>query len=190
MELDISDVGLRLGAAALAGAVIGVNRDLAQKPIGIRTLGLVALGAATVTVAATAVPGMMEHADAMSRVVQGIVQGIMAGISFIGAGVILRDAKSRTVEGLTTAATVWVTAAVGIACGLGAWSVVMIGTAITLTLLVLVGKIESHYDLKSLAKDPEAPSHEAGPHEARRGLHGNEGGESSSVGAAVRQRSR
>ena len=72
----------------------------------------------------------------MSRVVQGIIQGVMAGISFIGAGVILRDAQTRTVEGLTTAATVWVTAALGIACGLGRWDVVLIGTAIALLLLV------------------------------------------------------
>src|SRR5262245_43797617 len=77
VELDIADVGLRLGSAALAGAIIGLNRDLAQKPIGVRTLGLVALGASTVTVATISVPGMMEHADAMSRVVQGLIQGIM-----------------------------------------------------------------------------------------------------------------
>jgi putative Mg2+ transporter-C (MgtC) family protein len=72
----------------------------------------------------------------MSRVVQGIIQGVMAGISFIGAGVILRDARARTVEGLTTAATVWVTAALGIACGLGRWDVVVIGAAIALLLLL------------------------------------------------------
>lgn len=155
MELEVSDVGLRLGAAALAGAVIGVNRDMAQKPIGMRTLGLVALGAATVTVAGITVPGMFENADALSRVVQGIIQGIMAGISFIGAGVILRDSKSRTVEGLTTAASVWVTAAVGIACGLGAWSVVAIAATIALVLLLLGGRLEALYDLKekTLASD-------------------------------------
>jgi putative Mg2+ transporter-C (MgtC) family protein len=66
----------------------------------------------------------------------------MAGISFIGAGVILRDTKARTVEGLTTAATVWVTAALGIACGLGRWDVVVIGTVIALALLVVVMFIE------------------------------------------------
>jgi putative Mg2+ transporter-C (MgtC) family protein len=148
VELDIADVGLRLGSAALAGIAIGINRDLAQKPIGVRTLGLVALGAATVTVAATGAPGMMGNSDALSRVIQGVIQGIMAGISFIGAGVILRDAKSRTVEGLTTAASVWVTAAVGIACGLGAWSVVLAAVAITLVLLLLVGRVEAILDLK------------------------------------------
>jgi putative Mg2+ transporter-C (MgtC) family protein len=142
MDLSYLDVGLRLGAAALAGAVIGVNRDLADKPIGSRTLGLVALGAAVVAVAAIEVPGMSENPDALSRVVQGIVQGVMAGISFIGAGVILRDARARTVEGLTTAATVWVTAALGIACGLGRWDVVVIGTVIALALLVVVMWLE------------------------------------------------
>ena len=158
MELDVSDVGLRLGAAAFAGAVIGVNRDMAQKPIGMRTLGLVALGAATVTVAGITVPGMFENADALSRVVQGIIQGIMAGISFIGAGVILRDTKSRTVEGLTTAASVWVTAAVGIGCGLGAWSVVAIATTIALVLLLLGGRLEALYDLKEQIQSPDARS--------------------------------
>jgi putative Mg2+ transporter-C (MgtC) family protein len=155
MELDVSEVGLRLGAAALAGVVIGVNRDLAQKPIGMRTLGLVALGAAAVSVAGITVPGMFENADALSRVVQGIIQGIMAGISFIGAGVILRDVKSRTVEGLTTAASVWVTAAVGIACGLGAWSVVIIASTIALALLFLAGRFEALYGQEEQALPAE-----------------------------------
>jgi putative Mg2+ transporter-C (MgtC) family protein len=112
---------------------------LPTRPIGTRTLGLVALGAAAVAIATIQVAGMAENKDAMSRVVQGFIQDVMArhhGISFIGAGVILREAQARTVEGLTTAATVWVTAAIGIACGLGRWDVVLIGTAIALLLLV------------------------------------------------------
>jgi putative Mg2+ transporter-C (MgtC) family protein len=143
MDLPFLEVALRLGTAALAGAVIGLNRDLTNKPIGIRTLGLVGLGAGAVSVATIQVSGMAENPDAMSRVVQGIIQGVMAGISFIGAGVILRDARARTVEGLTTAATVWVTAALGIACGLGRWNVVAVGVAIALFLLVVVAWIES-----------------------------------------------
>src|SRR4026208_2458322 len=124
MTEEFIDTILRLGAAAAAGMILGLNRDMADKPIGMRTLGLVALGAAVVSLATIRVEGMAGHPDAMSRVVRGIIQGIMAGISFIGAGVILRDLQSKTVEGLTTAATVWVTAALGIACGLAAWSVV------------------------------------------------------------------
>ena len=142
LDLQLTDVALRLGSAAFTGAVIGINRDLAQKPIGVRTLGLVSLGASTVTVAAIQVQGMAENVDAMSRVVQGLIQGVMAGISFIGAGVILRDPRARTVDGLTTAATVWVTAALGIACGLGMWGVVVIASAIALILLVAVGWLE------------------------------------------------
>ena len=103
---------------------IGINRDLTHKPIGMRTLALVSLGAAAVTVASIQFSFMDNHPDALSRVVQGVIQGIMAGISFIGAGVILRDHKAGEVTGLTTAATVWVTAALGIACGLGAWVIV------------------------------------------------------------------
>jgi putative Mg2+ transporter-C (MgtC) family protein len=135
MELDLSDVAVRLFAAAAAGGLVGLNRDLADKPIGVRTLALVSLGAATVSVAGIQVHGIAENPDAMSRVVQGIIQGVMAGISFIGAGVILRDVAARSVEGLTTAATVWVSAALGVACGLGAWRTIVIAVPVTLALL-------------------------------------------------------
>jgi putative Mg2+ transporter-C (MgtC) family protein len=145
MILDFDDIALRLGAAALAGVALGINRDLQNKPIGARTLGLVALGAATVAVAGIQFPGMAENADAASRVVQGIIQGVMAGISFIGAGVILRDAHARTVENLTTAATVWVTAALGVACGLAAWRSVAIALAIALVLLVAAYWLETAF---------------------------------------------
>ena len=129
------DIVLRLGTAVLAGATLGVNRDFANKPIGMRTLALVALGAAVVAMAGIQVEGMGSNPDALSRVVQGIIQGVMAGISFIGAGVILRDAQTRSVEGLTTAATVWVTAAIGVACGLAAWKTVGIALVLALALL-------------------------------------------------------
>jgi putative Mg2+ transporter-C (MgtC) family protein len=143
MVLDFDDIALRLSAAAAMGMLIGINRDLQNKPIGARTLGLVGLGTATVAVAGIQYPGMAENPDAASRVVQGIIQGVMTGISFVGAGVILRDAKTRMVEGLTTAATVWVTAALGIACGLAAWRSVAIAVPVALVLLVVVPWIEN-----------------------------------------------
>jgi putative Mg2+ transporter-C (MgtC) family protein len=145
MILDFDDIALRIGAAAVLGALIGVNRDMQNKPIGARTLGLVALGTATVAVSAIQVPGMDQNPDAMSRVIQGIIQGVMTGISFIGAGVILRDAKTRTVEGLTTAATVWVTAALGIACGLAAWRSVAVIVPVALVILVVLPWIEGRW---------------------------------------------
>ena len=136
------DIMLRLAMAALVGMVIGLNRDLKGKPSGTRTLALVSLGAALVAVTAVHFPDMAGHADAMSRVLQGIIQGVMAGVGFIGAGVIFRDRRRDDVRNLTTAATVWVTAALGIACALAAWHVVWIGVGLTLLILVIGGSLE------------------------------------------------
>jgi putative Mg2+ transporter-C (MgtC) family protein len=137
MMLGTNELLLRLGAATLAGLIVGLNRDLRNRPIGMRTLSLVALGSAIVVVSTIQFPGVAENANAASRVIQGIIQGLMAGIGFIGAGVILRDTNAQRVKGLTSAATVWVTAALGIACGLGAWRTVAI--ALVLAFFVLLG---------------------------------------------------
>jgi putative Mg2+ transporter-C (MgtC) family protein len=133
MMLGTNELLLRLGAATFAGLIVGLNRDLRNRPIGMRTLSLVALG----VVSTIQFPGIAENSNAASRVIQGIIQGLMAGIGFIGAGVILRDSNAQRVKGLTSAATVWVTAALGIACGLGAWRTVAI--ALVLTFFVLLG---------------------------------------------------
>jgi putative Mg2+ transporter-C (MgtC) family protein len=137
MMLGTNELLLRLGAATFAGLIVGLNRDLRNRPIGMRTLSLVALGSAIVVVSTIQFPGIAENSNAASRVIQGIIQGLMAGIGFIGAGVILRDSNAQRVKGLTSAATVWVTAALGIACGLGAWRTVAI--ALVLTFFVLLG---------------------------------------------------
>jgi putative Mg2+ transporter-C (MgtC) family protein len=135
--LEWHDILLRLGAAVAAGVALGINRDFENKPIGARTLGLVGLGSAVVVVATIQFPGMAENPDAASRVIQGMIQGLMGGISFIGAGVILRNPGARTVEGLTTAATVWVAAALGIACGLAMWRTAIPAIVLALVLLVV-----------------------------------------------------
>jgi putative Mg2+ transporter-C (MgtC) family protein len=147
MDLAWTDILLRLGTATAAGMALGLNRDLHNKPIGTRTLALVALGAAIVVVATVYFENLVAHPDGLSRVVQGVIQGIMAGISFIGAGVILRDAQTGNVEGLTTAATVWVTAALGIACGLAAWKIAAVGVGIALFVLAAVGWMERWFGL-------------------------------------------
>jgi putative Mg2+ transporter-C (MgtC) family protein len=136
LPLELSDIVLRLFAAIAVGAALGIDRDLERKPIGARTLALVSLGAAVLAVATLNVPGIYDNKDALSRVVQGLIQGVMAGIGFIGAGVIIRRPEVDLVRGLTTAATVWVAAAIGIACGLGQW--IVVGTATVLALIVLV----------------------------------------------------
>jgi putative Mg2+ transporter-C (MgtC) family protein len=135
---DLVEAVLRLVAATVAGMAIGLNRDLADKPMGMRTLGLVSLGSALATLATTNFGILGFHADAISRT----IQGILTGVGFIGGGVILRDIGRRTVYGLTTAATVWIAAALGITCGLGAWRIAIVGGAITLILLILGGPFE------------------------------------------------
>lgn len=134
---DLVDLALRLIAAVAAGMVIGINRDVNGKPTGMRTLGLVSLGAALVTVTAQKYMGFEDDPDASSRVLQGVIQGVLTGVGFIGAGAILHNKQALDVLGLTTAAGVWVTAAVGIAAGLGAWWVVLGGTVLGLGLLSL-----------------------------------------------------
>jgi putative Mg2+ transporter-C (MgtC) family protein len=149
MILDPTDIALRLACATGAGILLGINRDLQDKPIGARTLGLVGLGTATAAVSAIQFPQMAENPDAASRVVQGILQGVLAGISFIGAGVILRDASKKSVEGLTTAATVWVAAALGIACGLGAWVTLAIALPLALALLAVAPVLKRAFGMET-----------------------------------------
>jgi putative Mg2+ transporter-C (MgtC) family protein len=136
---DPSAIALRLAAATLAGAVIGLNRDLRGKPAGVRTHALVTLGSAVAAVIAmeTGVAGGGVDANAVSRIVQGIV----TGIGFLGAGVILRDAAGH-VSGLTTAATIWLCAGLGILCGLGYWSVLLVSIALALIVLMVGGPAE------------------------------------------------
>ncbi|GGC55946.1 MgtC/SapB family protein [Chelatococcus reniformis] len=139
---EVEDVVLRLLAATLVGMAIGLNRDLKGKPTGMRTLSLVSLGAAVVCVSVVHLPGIQDNSDALSRVVQGIIQGVLTGVGFIGAGVVLRRPDRLAVHNLTTAATVWICAALGIACGLAAWNIVLVGLAITFALLIFGGPFE------------------------------------------------
>src|SRR5262245_63839583 len=97
--MDTLDIALRLGTATLVGVVLGLNRDLHGKVTGVRTLGLVCLGSALAVLSVHAVSGT----DA-GRVIQVIV----TGVGFLGAGVMLRNKKGRHVHGLTTSAGVWV----------------------------------------------------------------------------------
>jgi putative Mg2+ transporter-C (MgtC) family protein len=149
--LTWTDVMLRLLAATAAGSIIGVNRELTQKPAGLRTHALVALGSALVVV--TALQLDRTHADATSRVIQGVI----AGIGFIGGGVILH-VDGRSVKGLTTAATIWVAAALGISCGTGQWRVAGMTAAIALMVLVLGDPLEDLlHKVKQRGKPPKPP---------------------------------
>jgi putative Mg2+ transporter-C (MgtC) family protein len=135
--MEYSDIILRLGVATLIGAAIGLNRDLHGKPTGVRTLGLVALGSALLVMASGDLGASTPHWDAASRVIQGII----TGIGFLGAGVIIRRGAHQ-VKGFTTAASIWLTAGIGVACGLAAWRAVIVAVPLILVLLVFGGRLE------------------------------------------------
>jgi putative Mg2+ transporter-C (MgtC) family protein len=133
--MDLAEVILRLGGATLIGAAIGLNRDLRGKPIGVRTLGLVGLASA---MAVLAVAPAGSDFNPVSRV----IQGVLTGIGFLGAGVIVRRDVGKSIHGLTTAACAWTTACIGLVCGLAAWPVVATGVALVFTLLIFGGPFE------------------------------------------------
>lgn len=126
---------IKLVAAILLGAAIGFQRELAGKPAGIKTHILATLGT-TVFVLACMNAGFQN--DALSRVIQGVV----TGIGFLGAGAILKLDDKRDIKGLTTAASIWTAAAIGVAVGLGVLGVAIIATIFTVVILTILGAIE------------------------------------------------
>src|SRR5262252_5172921 len=136
---DLADVILRLGAATLIGAAIGLNRDLHGKPIGVRTLGLVGLASAIVPLVVASTGG--EGADSIEAVSR-VMQGVLTGIGFLGAGVIMRRSIGGRVHGLTSAACAWTTACLGLVCGLAVWPIVATGVMLVFVLLVFGGPFE------------------------------------------------
>ena len=131
-SLGYADVVVRLGAAVLVGALIGLDRELRGKPAGLRTVALVALGSAVFVLAAAGV-GPGNSSDSISSAIQGIV----TGIGFLGAGSIIRGQTEDAVKGLTTAASVWLAAAAGTACGLAQWPLVACASALGVLILIL-----------------------------------------------------
>ena len=107
-----------------------------------RTLGLVGMSVALVALAVTKVPGIAESPEALSRVIQGVIVGALTGVGFIGSGVILRHPQRGTVQNLTTAATTWATAALGLAAALATWTLFACAAAITFILLALEHHLE------------------------------------------------
>ncbi len=132
---QLGRVIIRLVAATLLGAIIGIQREQTGKPAGMRTHMLVSLGAALFTLAP--VLSGMDSAD-LSRVIQGLA----TGIGFIGGGAILKLSQEREIQGLTTAAGIWMTAAMGVAVGLGRIGLAFLCVALTWFILSVIGKLE------------------------------------------------
>lgn len=138
---------LRLCIAAILGAIVGLQRERAGKPAGIRTHILVAAGSALFVL------GGMEfgmYGDPLSRVIQGLI----TGIGFLGAGAILKVEEKREIEGLTTAAGIWMTAGIGLAVGLGRFGLALMAVFLAWFVLAVIKRAERWIN-RNLPDDPE-----------------------------------
>ncbi len=146
-SLDWSDMAGRLCAALLAGAVIGLERERKHRPAGFRTMILVSLGSALFTLMGWEIIAE-AHAQSTAPTAPGadlsrILQGLMGGVGFLGAGAVIQSKKA--VRGMTTAAAVWVVAAIGAASGLGLYKLVVLGGAMALFTLIILEVVEDRY---------------------------------------------
>jgi putative Mg2+ transporter-C (MgtC) family protein len=147
--LTAQDVAIRIGAALVLGGVVGLERERKHRPAGFRTMILISMGSAAFMVVAhdiiiQAGPAPLPGGGAvgpaeMSRVLQGLI----GGIGFLGAGAVIQN--KRAVRGLTTAAAVWVTAAIGAACGMGLYVTAAIVAGFTMFTLVVLELFENRF---------------------------------------------
>lgn len=144
------DLMLRLLLAAGLGAAIGIEREWHQKPAGLRTNILIALGSALFTTLSI----QIAHA---SGTPDRVASQIVTGIGFLGAGAILRS--GRSVHGMTTAATIWVNAAIGMAAGAGQFVMASVATLITLIVLALLVPLERYFDRRAGITNPTHRDH-------------------------------
>jgi putative Mg2+ transporter-C (MgtC) family protein len=129
-------ISLRLGCAAALGALVGFERESKNRPAGLRTHMMVALGSAVFALLPFEV-GVPETSDLVH-----LVEGIAPGIGFLGAGAILKLAAEKDIVGLTTASSIWLTAAVGLAVGAGAFAIAVVATLLSLLILAVIRRWE------------------------------------------------
>lgn len=135
MPIPPQEVALRLFAALFFSGIVGWQREISQRPAGLRTHMLVCLGSTLLTLVSVSTPG----ADPMR-----LASGIVTGIGFIGAGTIIRSTATE-VRGLTTAASIWMIAGVGIAVGVGFYWGALLTTLLAYCILVLLKRVEKIY---------------------------------------------
>jgi putative Mg2+ transporter-C (MgtC) family protein len=151
------EIGSRLGVAAIAGIVLGANRWLHHKSAGVKTHAMVCMGAAlAMMIFAPSDGGEVDshHIDAASRVLQGLI----TGIGFLGAGVIIHNARGKRIQGLTTAASIWITMLIGAGIGMGQWA--LGGLALLATSVVLISGNAIERWIGQRFGDPTASTHE------------------------------
>ena len=151
MAQEYFEIVFRMLAALLAGGLIGLERSHRGRPAGFRTHALVCL-ASSLLMLVTVYESHWFHASTGTRVAVDptrMAQGIMTGIGFLGAGAIIKE--GFTVRGLTTAASIWATAAIGILTGIGFYFAAAAGTVLALGTLSLFRWIEAHMPVESYA---------------------------------------
>jgi len=141
---QLARIVIRLLVAMLLGGVVGIQREWTGKPAGLRTHMLVALGAALFVLAP-------EESGMTSADLSRVIQGLATGIGFIGGGAILKLSQERDIRGLTSAAGIWMTAAMGVAVGLGRIGMALLSALLTWFILTVVGKIEHRIEHRIIA---------------------------------------
>ncbi len=136
---EVTRVLLRLTLAAVLGGLLGIEREKKGKAAGVRTHMLVAMGAALFVL-------LSQQTGMPSSDLSRVVQGIIAGVGFLGAGAILKGAEEDKVTGLTTAAGIWLTAAIGVAAGMGRESTAVLSTLLALGIFTLMPRVDRLLD--------------------------------------------
>lgn len=130
----------RIGAAAVLGGALGLERELHGHWAGLRTHMMVSIGAAIFVIGGATAAG--QNIDGPSRVIQGVA----AGIGFLGAGTILKLGEKMEIKGLTTASSIWLAAALGVAAGLAEYALATASAVISLFVLGVLGPIEKYFE--------------------------------------------
>jgi putative Mg2+ transporter-C (MgtC) family protein len=141
LQTDLPGILSRLTLAILIGALIGLERQLDHKSAGLRTHMLVSLGAAIFVLTGIQIGTLDDSVGSVSR----IIQGITAGVGFLGAGEIInkvRQSGEIKVQGLTSAAAIWVSASLGVAAGCGLWTIALFGAIATFLILRVAKRLE------------------------------------------------
>ena len=138
--MPLLELMLRLLLAAGLGAAIGIERESRQKPAGLRTNILIALGSALFTMLSIDIGGVGSTPDR-------IAAQVVTGVGFLGGGAILRS--GRNIHGMTTAATIWVNAAIGMATGAGEYALATVVTVITLVVLAVLPPVEAYFERRA-----------------------------------------
>jgi len=135
--MPVIDLVRRLLLAAALGAALGLEREYHRKPAGLRTNILIALGSSLFTILSIAIGGRGGTPDR-------ITAQVVTGIGFLGGGAILRS--GTTVHGMTTAATIWVNAAIGVAAGAGEFGIAAMTTLLTIVVLAVLAPLENYFE--------------------------------------------